>query len=303
MGNSYDAQAIARLYDSNDNLISQGYNDFGSWSAFIITIDTINANITYTKVMQFRTFTDYQESVSGTILSYGDDQQYTGCSVYTMKMTPIADNVPRQSIINTSVFLNTYGIVLTDPSIDIAQYFPEMDEARLNFYSFALYGQSMTVNSHTMQVTAPNITVHYKTQTGSTNVLIQDAPGDGIVTRSLELTNIYVTWTATHCYLTFANENLTIDMGTYTNKTVSFGGIWYFATALYDPYTVTETVYEMDWWHTNFDMADFGMVMAIILILLALISKATIGGRTIDYVIVGFGIIVALIIAGGVINA
>ena len=301
VGNSYDAQAIARLYNGNDGLIAQGYNDFGAWGSFIITMDTMNATVSYTKVMQFRSFTDYQESVSGTILSYGDNQTYTSLSTYELKMTPISAKVPRQSITNTSVFLNTFGVVLTDPSIDISQYFPEMTEARLNFYSFALYGQSMTVNGHTMDVTAPNITVYYKQN--NNNIVIQDGPGDDVKSRMLELTNIYITWTETHCYLTFADSDFTIDMGTYTDKNVSFGGIWYFSTALYDPYTATETQYSIDWWHTNFDMSSFGVVMAGILILLALLSKATIGGRTIDYVIVGFGVIVALIIAGGVINA
>ena len=303
VGNSYDAQVTAKLYDENDNLITQGNFDFGSWSAFIITLDTLNGNVSYTKVMQFRSFTDYEESISGNILTYGDNQVFTGLSTYELRMMPLSDEVPRQSIVKTSVFLNTYGVVLIDPTIDISQYFPEMNDMRLNFYSFALYGQSITINGHSMMVTAPNITLYYRNQSGTDVKLIEDAPGDNIITNTLELKNIYVTWVGTHCYLTFADDNITIDMGSYINKKISFNGMWYFATALYDPYTVTETVYEMDWWHTNFDMADFGMVMAIILIFLALISKATIGGKTIDYVIVGFGIIVALIIAGGVINA
>ena len=298
--NNYDVQVIVTLYDNNNNVIATETVDLGKWGSFIITVDSVNAVVSYTKVMQFRTFTDYQEMDTETILAYGSYGDFGGLVTQSLKIIPVTDTVPRQSVIRTNVFLNTYGVVLRDPSIDISQYFPELTEIRLNFYSFALYGDSMTINGHTMNVTAPNITVYY-TQSASGNI-IADAPGNGVLTKSLELTNIYITWDGEKCYLSFVNDNFTVDMGTYTNKNISFTGIWYYATALYEPYTATEKSYNVDWWG-SFDFSKFGIIMVALLILGAIIVKVTIGGRALDYVIVICAAIIALIIAGGLVNA
>ena len=300
VGSTNNVTVIASLYDGNNTLIASETYDFGSWGAFIIHVDTVNATVGYTKVMQFRTFTDYKESVSGTILSYGSFGDFTNQVTQALKITPVTTTVPKQQVVKTSVFLNTYGVVLRNPSMDIGTYFPNMTDMRLNFYSFALYGNSMTVNGHTMNVTAPNLMVYYTSDSNGNH--IADAPGTGVNEKLVELTNIYITWDGSHCYLTFANENLTIDMGEYTNKLVSFSGIWYFATALYEPYTAQETSYDVDWFG-SFNLSTFGIVLAGLLILGAIVCKATIGGRALDYVIIICGTMVALVIAGGLINA
>lgn len=298
--NNYDAKAIVTLYDNNNNVLATETKDFGKWGSFIIKVDSVNATVSYTKVMQFRSFTDYQVMESGTILAYGSYGDFGGLVSQSLKMIPVTTEVPRQSVIQTNVFLNTYGVVLRDPSIDISQYFPELPEVRLNFYSFALYGDAMTINGHRMNVSAPNVTVYYTSS--SAGNIIADGPGSGISAKSLELTNIYITWDGEKCYLTFAQDNFTVDMGTYTDKNVSFEGIWYYATAIYEPYTATEKSYEVDWWG-SFDYSVFGIILASLLILGAIILKATIGGRVLDYVIIICAAIIALIIAGGLINA
>ncbi len=298
---NYDAQAIIGLYDSNNNLIASDIYDFGKWGSFIIKVDTVNAIVSYTKVMQFRSFTDYQESVSGTILSYASYGDFSNNVTQVIRITPITDKVPRQQVIQTNVFLNTYGVVLRNPSLDVGLYFPELEKIRLNFYSFALYGTSITINGHTLDVTAPNITVYYKTS--SNGNAIASPTDENVLMKSFELTNIYVTWDGSECYLTFANENFTIDMGAYTNKNISMEGMWYFATSLYEPYTATETSYDVGWGLSSFNLSTFGIILAVLLILGAIVLKATVGGRTLDYVIIICGTVIALIIAGGLINA
>lgn len=300
VGSTNDITVIVGLYDSNNILIASNIYDFGSWGSFIITVDTVNATVGYTKVMQFRTFTDYQESVSGTILSYGSYGNFSGQVTEVLEIIPVTATVPRQQVVKTSVFLNTYGVVLRNPSLDIGTYFPNMTNMRLNFYSFALYGDSITINGHTMNVTAPNLTVYYTSDANGNH--IADSPGTGVNEKSVELTNIYITWDGSRCSLTFANDSLTIDMGTYTDKTVSFSGMWYFASALYEPYTAQETSYDVNW-YSSFDLSTFGIVLAGLLILGAIVCKATIGGRALDYVIIICGTLVALVIAGGLINA
>ena len=300
LGSTNDIKVITGLYNSSNTAIATEIYDFGTWGSFIITVDTINATVSYTKVMQFRTFTDYQESVSGTILSYGSEGDFSGQVTQVLSMTPVTTTVPRQQVVKTSVFLNTYGVVLRDPSLDIGTYFPEMDQIRLNFYSFAIYGNSMTINGHTMDVTAPKITVYYTSD--SNGNYIADTTGTNVSEKSLDLANIYITWDGTKCYLTFADDDFTVEMGEYTDKTVSFDGMWYFATALYEPYTAQETTYDVDWWG-SFDFSTFGIILAAMLIIGALITKVTVGGRALDYVIIICGTIIALIVAGGIVNA
>lgn len=299
--NNYVVTITTTLFDINDNVVAEESYEIGKWSAFIIQMDSVNGIVSYTKVMQFRSFTDYSESVGDTLLNYGSYGDFGGQVTQSIRfITDAISEVPKQSVVKTNVFLNTYGVILKDPSIDIAQYFPEMDEIRLNFYSFALYGNSMTVNGHTMAVASPNITVYYSTDSSGNH--IEDAPGDGIITKSLELTNIYITWDGEYCRLTFVNDDLTINMGTYTDKEVSFDGIWYYATALYEPYQATEQSFQLDWFK-SFDYSTFGLIFCGLLILGAGVVRVTIGGRALDYVIIGCAVIVALIIAGGIINA
>ena len=50
--------------------------------------------------------------------------------------------------------------------------------------------------------------------------------------------------------------------------TVSFTGVWYFTTALYEPYTATETSYEMDWWDlSSLDRNGFILVFDLIILI------------------------------------
>ena len=301
IGSTFDTQLTVGLYDPSENLIAQGTYDFGSWNAMIVTVDTLNANVSWTKVMQFRSFTDYQKSTTDSILSYSSYGDFTNQAVEYLKIKPVSSVVPRQSVIETSVFLNTYGTVYKDPSIDITTYFPDLTELRLNFFSFALYGESFTVNGYTFDVNAPNVTVYYKVN-GDKNVVSDASESDSKV-KILDLTNIYVTWDGIDCILTFLNDDFSLNLGNYSNKNISFSGIWYFASAVYEPYTATETNYEIDWWSTDFDYSIFGLILAGILVLMGLLSKVIFGGHTIDFIIIGFGVIVALIMAGGLIVA
>ena len=296
-GTTNVVSVIASLHNNDHSTISVSeMTTLGSWKTFIITIDTINAEVTYTKVMGFRSFTNYEETTTtGAIFSYGSLGDYNGQVTQDIQFNPGTIIVPKQSIIRTSVFLNTYGVVLRDPSLDISTYFPEMTQMRLNFYSFALYGSSMTINGHTIDVTAPNVTIYY-TSTANGNTF-SDILGTNIKEKTLELKNIYITWDGLNCYLTFADDNFTVDMGSYTNKVVSFTGMWYFATALWEPYTAQETTYDIDWF--NFDFALFGIIFATMLLIASLILKVTIGAKFLDYIIIVCGIIIGLIIAGG----
>ena len=134
------------------------------------------------------------------------------------------------SVYNTNMFMDTYGAVMVNPSIDLADYWADMDYYRFAFQSFAIYGDSITINGVTYPVTDETITIN---------------------DRSYKLNNFYLSFSAQgKASITFRDVNRTIDLGDTTDKVVSFSGIWYFTTGLYEGVPTTERVY-------NWDVGDF----------------------------------------------
>lgn len=186
------------------------------------------------------------------------------------------------SVYNTNVFMNTYDTVLVNPSIDLADYWPDMDYYRYAFQSFAIYGDSMTINGVTYPVTNGQITINYKTY---------------------DLTNIYLSFsTEGRASITFKNINRTIDLGETVDKQVSFSGVWYFNSALYEGKQTTEEVYNFDVYgmFENIDIGAFTLlslgIMAISCLACAVL-KVNLG--LMDKIIIGFGVVFMLIMLGG----
>lgn len=198
------------------------------------------------------------------------------------------DTSMRWAVTETSVFLNTYGIVMNNPSIDVTEYFPEMDEWRLNFFSFALIGDSMTVNNQTFPVNTATQTITVTGENGNTV--------------SGELTNVYITQADNHTYFNFANSNKTVDLGETVSNTVSFGGLWYFTTGLFEVTQGTEKFYD---WHLDGNLHAtipqiclmFIGILIAALILCKAILRMEIGA--IDWIILICAAVISLIVAGG----
>ncbi len=234
----------------------------------------VNYTVTYSKVAA-----DVSDVVSGMAIEriYHGDQD--------------GDVHPHFQVSRTTTYLNTYGFVMTDPSINIIEQFPNYDDLRLNFYSFAYYGDSVTINNHTMQVQNADIVLYYIPKGTpiydpghsyivsyyDKNVISTQGNPDAKELRT-PLSNIYITWNGIQsqveeervCSLTFVDSKMTIDMGNFQphDLTVSFTGVWYFTTALYEPYTATETSYEMDWWDlSSLDRNGFILVFDLIILI------------------------------------
>lgn len=129
------------------------------------------------------------------------------------------------SVYRTNVFMDTYGAVLVDPSINLANYWPDMSSYRYAFQSFALYGDSITINGVTYPVVDQTITINNK---------------------AYVLDNFYLSFSEQgETSITFNNINKTVSLGETTDKTVSFSGYWGFTTGLYEGQTDIKKVY--DW--------------------------------------------------------
>lgn len=186
------------------------------------------------------------------------------------------------SVYNTKVFMDTYNSVMVDPSIDLSKYWGDMTSYRYAFQSFAIYGDSVTINGVTYPITDGKITINNKTY---------------------DFKNLYLSFsTDDRTSITFRDINKTVDLGDTVDKVVSFEGVWYFSTGLYEGKETTEEVY--NWDLTNiFDNINLNQFALISLGLMAVLCLVSVGLRLsfklMDKVVLLFGALFMLLLIGG----
>lgn len=257
--------------------------NLGTWNACQVEIIANSGTISVTPLSGLVSYTS-PVAINNTTTTWND--WYNGGEITEMILSTNSNSM-RFSVTNTDVFLNTYGAVMQDPSVNVNSHFPDLEEWRLNFYSFALVGDSITVN---------NIVCPINDETQEITV------DNGYESISGELNNIYVTKADGHMYFTFANSGNVLDLGETVNDVVSFSGLWYFTTGLYEGIDGVENYYD---WNLDgtFHMSMTQMMLFFVGLLIAgiIICKAFIKleiGLLNTIIIISAGII-ALIIAGG----
>lgn len=296
----YPAAVTATLKNGGATIVSNTAN-IGNWANFIMTFDALNSSISYSTLTGYTNIMSWTEYKAKTLLDYSSVITSLTIPRIAHQDTGTGDHV-RFSVISTDAYLDTFNTVLVDPTINIYNYFPEYDEIRLNFYSFAIYGDSVTINGRTYAVDDDKVTIYY-VQDRDRNNLVTTQGGPDVMSKTLTLSNIYVTWDGSNCLLTFVNDKFTVNMGPYapTNLTVSFSGIWYFTTAVWSPYTAEEVHWGLDLTNPLPSVSGDALILAFIAIaiigLLVASRYYTIG--LLDYIVViGAGIIAYLIIGG-----
>lgn len=300
---SYPSTQVAVTLTGGDAPISKTIRP-GNWSTFILSIDPGDGLITMTPIRTFSSFTDYTiyDNQTKTVLDFS--KSINNVAIYNILHNDVgsATNHVRFSVVSTSVFLDTYGIVLYNPTINLYDYFPQYDNIRVNFYSFALYGESITINNQQYAVVNGKITIQYVSDHGD-NFLPGVMPNATVKTRTFELTNIYITYDRAHCYLTFVNDRFTIDLGAYAegDESISMTGLWYFATMVYNPYTAMEK-HLSDW---KFIPETTSAQMVLIFIGLLIVAGAAVaiharkrGLGIIDLIIIGGALLVGILMLG-----
>ena len=255
----------------------------GKWRNFILSLDTRQGDYSLIPVTDFVSFYQY---TALTDASYDLKLDLKDRTISGMTITSSGASLS-MGIVQTSVFLDTYDVVMVDPSLDPAMYFTDLADMRLNFYSFALYGDSIEINSETYEVN----------NNAQIQVPVPDGKGGTIQTWTT-LTNIYITFEQDHTYLTFVNDGLTVDLGETTDTTISFDGVWYFSAAIWEGYQTTETV--MDWSPGDFFLDGNGAIIAF----LGLLAVGTIVGarfvrggmEALDYIVVAFAGLCGLVL-------
>lgn len=202
-------------------------DNLGNWDTVLISYDGDSGTVTVTGVMSFSSFLDYEmtdrsvsmDTLKGTFLD-------SGTGTVRILGTP---QTARFGIVNTSVFLNNYSIAFSNPSLDIREYYPDDNKYKLTFDSFALYGDSVTINGTTYQMEGNKINATW-TVDGATGTGLVPITGLEVATSGADTT---VTWSNGRT-LTEATEN----------NTISFSGLWYFNSDYYVGKDVTVTEYE-----------------------------------------------------------
>ena len=203
--------------------------DIGQWLAIQVRIDALSGKVTLTPTNN----TDLMQTVAPNDTSIVLDNFFTPGTLDNLHFSGRNHyNSLKFQVTDTMVFLNTYNTVMVNPTLQISDYFPSYEDYRLNFYSFAILGESMTINGQPCPVNKDNGTITFENVAGFT------------FTKKLE--NLYVTFNEGRTYLTFVNDDSTYDLGETTDTRISFSGMWYFTTGLYEITTGTENYWNWD---------------------------------------------------------
>lgn len=147
----------------------------------------------------------------------------------------------RWQVSETYIFLNTYGVIMLDPKVDIRNWYPNNDRFMVSFTKTAATGKSITIGGQDFEVYLNEITVNgTKIDITEYNVTYELLSTEGDV----NTWNIYIQSPK-------SNTSATIQ-GTTTE--VQMEGAWYFNSAYYVIEDVDKQVY--DW---NFGELAFGL--------------------------------------------
>lgn len=228
-------------------------DDSYRFPAVLVRLNKLTNTATLYPVTHFVNFAEYTVSTEPILTS-----AFENSNLDKLWLSCLYDGLPhRFSIVQTTVVMDDYDVVMVDPSINLADYWPDMTSYRYHFQSVALYGDSITINGVTYALNE------------NESIIVNIFPE--------RLTNFYISFGMDgHTYLTFNSSMRTYDLGETVDKVVSFTGIWYFNAGLYEGKASTEKVYE---WAGAFS----GSVNMIILTALAFMVIGTLVAKKMGY--------------------
>ena len=267
---------------AGDTLTSVTYNTgygyklgtatLGKWDAALLSLDMRAGTATLTGVSSPTSMVDYSAA------SYSVSSTFAASE--TTRILQLSGLNWTVSVNKTSVFMDSYSNLMQDPSVNLSDYFASSEYLRLNFDSFAVYGNSITINGTTYDVTDGRISVEVDKRM-----------------RSFDLTNMFITWDKDgHVYLTFKNSSAEIDLGETSSKSLSLAGSWYFNAAIYEGVEETGYSYELSPGEWGLTENAFILIFIGLLILAAMIIHATKGLGVLDCVILAMAGLIGFVL-------
>ena len=204
--------------------------DIGTWRSIMLNIDLIKGEVSVNPVRTFNSYTNVV--MDKATVHIGDLINAAPTTGITWLVT---SNSFKFSVYSTNVFLNTYGVVMVNPSLNITDYFTDLNQFyRLDLFNFSMYGDSITVNGVTGTVSDNTVTF------GDDVFIIKD---------------LTITYADGHAYI--EDSHISQDLGEITTNEISMAGVWYFETILSSGYTALKQIYTWDWEEFILDNTQF----------------------------------------------
>ena len=244
--------------------------DIGNWRNIILDLDVINGQV---KALPVRTFNNFTN-----VRLYNDTDVYVGQLSDKQTVNSLAFSPTNKSftfsIYNTKVFMDTYGVVMVDPSINVTDYFTDLDGFyKIKMDKFSLIGNSITINGQTFDIINNKIRIENSDQ---------------------KITDMDIFYKNGQCSVYFAESDTTISLGNVVTNAISMTGNWYFTSVLYKGSEITDREYT---WHIEDFVMNNGQFVVIYLGLLAVCYVAArkfCVFTVTDYLIMIASIIIAL---------
>lgn len=221
------------------------------WTSFNLHIDatlgTVSAQlIPSANWSNFQEWSSLMEMPIGTFAMTGD--------IESMQIFGQNSKEPFKFQVNsTDVFLDTYGVIIINGSINILDWYPNNEHFKMKFSKTSAVGNSVTLGDTIYDITNDKITINDPTNDRDISIDVKDMV--------LEYEYIDSVWN-----LTISSDKTSGEVDiTVPNTLVSLNGAWYF-TCKY--YTVTEETVKENIWEPIKGVA-YGL-SGIILIMLAL---------------------------------
>lgn len=241
--------------------------DVGAWRNILLNIDLLNGNVSVNPVRTFNSYTNV--STDKAVINIGDMVNPAPATTMVWKSTA---NSFTFSVYATNVFLNTYGVVMVNPSLTITNYFTDLNNFyRLVLNNFSTYGDSITVNDVTGNVSGNTITFNDE---------------------SITLKNVEIIYADGHVYV--EDDNDSVDLGTIANNDISLSGVWYFETDLDRGYTALKQIYTWDWTDFVLDNTQFCIFYIGLALVGLVVARRFCVMTVIDYAVFIISIIIAL---------
>lgn len=250
-------------------------SEYGDFPAVMITWDVLRGVAEVRPVVDFINFNDY--SVADTII---DTATITGQFIDNITFESVDNFVPlRWSVAGTTIKMDAQGVVMVNPSINLADYWPNMASYRFYIQSVALHGESVTINGVTYPIgDNESITIN------------------GVTER---FRNVYVSYDLeNNVSITFASNKRTVELGPAVDRTLSFDGAWYFNMGLYEGVSTTTSEYV---WAGAFDSPDAIIILGLglLLVLWVAVNRMGYSFKLLDKLVIAVAVFAMIFMIGG----
>ena len=255
------AGALSLSYNGNftAQVGGQTYNG-GGWDIWDIKIDGLNGVVTLTPVTAFNDFQNYMLSSSSKVLNV---PTWANGGITSVGLT--STGAPRFSVATTYINYDISKTSILNGSMNPRDYFPSADYSilKITFDSFAVIGDSVTINNEAYPVTDNYITI------GS---------------QRLALNGLSVVYNADST-ISAENGKDSVNLGVSVDDTITFNGIWYFTARALSGYLSEEptVIWDAGTWSTTFSQSI--VLYEALIILGGIVARHYVNLKALDWVI------------------